>query len=233
MKKNRTLTKIANFMKKNMYYVLLFVCVAAVGTMITMTIINANEPDISIEAPAPDNNTPPAVEPEVILPEPSEPDTEVGGTDDQPVVDEPDTEVTAEPIVFGLPVDGTICSAYSDNELVYCSTLERWQTHAGVDYACSEGAEVMSVYGGVVESVTNDSLNGIVVTVNHGDGLYTKYGALSEANVEVGQTVSKGDVVGLAGNTALSEVNLGTHLHFETILDGKSVNPAVYSGENK
>ena len=51
--------------------------------------------------------------------------------------------------------------------------------------------------------------------------------------VEKGATVKKGDILGKAGNTALNEVNLGTHLHFETILDGKNINPVAYSGENK
>lgn len=228
MKKNNALKKFANFMKKNMYYVLLFVCVAAVGTMITMTILNTGEPDISVEAPKEENKNE-NKEPEVVLPEQNEPNEE----DQKPTVSEPNEEVTTQPIIFGMPVDGTVLCAYTDNELVYCSTLNQWQTHSGVDYACAEGADIKVVYDGVVESVTNDSLHGIVVTVNHGDGLYTKYGALGEVNVEKGATVKKGDILGKAGNTALNEVNLGTHLHFETILDGKNVNPVAYSGENK
>ncbi len=239
MKTNKTLNKLKTFMKKNMYYVLLFVCIAAVGTMITVTVLNSNEPDISIEAPKPDdsNNETPK-EPDTVIPAPEEPDgeDEPGSSDttpDEPVVTPPDTDVVTKPIVFGMPVEGSILCAYSDSELVYCTTLKQWQTHSGIDYACALGAEVKSVYEGTVESVTNDSLNGYVVTINHGNGLVTRYGALESVSVEEGAEVELGSVIGVAGNTALKEVNLGTHLHFETILDGKSVNPAVYSGENK
>lgn len=231
MKKNNFLSKIANFMKKNAYYVLLFVCVAAVGTMITLTVVNSNEPDISVQAPEPDDSVN-DTNPDPVIPAPT-PDDEKNNDASTPPVTEPDQDVSGEPIVFGMPVDGAVICGYTDSELIYCSTLNRWQTHTGVDYSCSDGAEVKAVYGGVVESVTTDSLNGTVITLNHGDGLYTKYGALSESKVAVGQTVSKGDTIALAGNTALSEVDLGAHLHFETILDGASVNPVVYSGENK
>lgn len=222
MKKNNFLTKIGTFLKKNLYYVLLFVCITAVGTMITLTVINAGEPDVSLEAPKPDDSTP----------VPETPD-ETNPTPENPPVENPDEDVSADPIIFGLPVDGSVLCEYSDNELVYCTTLKQWQTHSGIDYQCSEGDEIMAVYGGTVLSVSNDSLNGNVVTVDHGNGLVTKYGALGTVSVEVGQTVDKGTVIGTAGNSALNEVNLGTHLHFETLLDGVNVNPIQYSGENK
>lgn len=238
MKKNSFLNKVGTFFKKNMYYVLLFVCVAAVGTMITLTVIDANQPEIKIEAPTNDGNqnsdvVTPNPDQDVVIPTPD--DNEVVKPDDSEVVTpSPDEDVSTEPIVFGLPVDGaSVICEYSDSTLVYCSTLKRWQTHTGIDYACSEGAEVKSVYGGEVESVTNDSLNGYVVTINHGNGLVTKYGALGSVNVEKGASVQKGSVLGTAGNSALNEVELGTHLHFEALLDGVSVDPIAYSGENK
>lgn len=250
MKKNKAWSKIKNFMKKNMYYVLLFVCIAAVGTMITVTVLNSAEPDISIEAPEDENKKPDIQTPEDEIPTPENPDTQKpedekpdqtpedkpGSSDtdtNEPVVTPPDTDVVTKPIVFGLPVEGSVLCAYSDSELVYCTTLKQWQTHSGIDYACVEGSEVKAVYGGVVESVTTDSLNGTVVTINHGNGLVTKYGSLESASVTEGTEVELGTVIGVAGNSALKEVNLGTHLHFEALLDGKSVNPAVYSGENK
>ncbi len=231
MKKNSFLTKIGTFFKKNMYYVLLFVCVAAVGTMITLTVIDANQPDISIEAPSGDENK----TPDVITPAPDDSQVVTPAPDeDEVVTPAPDENVNAEPIIFGLPVDdATVLCEYSDNELVYCTTLKQWQTHSGIDYACSEGAEIKSVYKGTVTSVTNDALNGYVVTIDHGNGLTTKYGALASVSVETGATVEKGSIIGTAGNTALKEVNLGTHLHFETLLDGVSVDPMQYSGENK
>ena len=234
MKKNSFLNKVGTFFKKNMYYVLLFVCVAAVGTMITLTVIDANQPEISIEAPNGSNPNVQNPTPEVNLP--SDDKSEVVNPSPDESVNTPnqDETVSGGIIVFGLPVDeASVIGEYSDNELVYCSTLKRWQTHSGIDYACSQGAEVKSVYGGIVESVTNDSLNGYVVTINHGNGLVTKYGALDSVSIEKGASVEKGTVIGIAGNSALNEVDLGVHLHFETLLDGVNVDPIIYSGENK
>ena len=139
----------------------------------------------------------------------------------------------AKPIVFIAPVGGDILCQFSDNELVYCSTLKQWQTHTGIDYMATEGENVKCVYEGVVIDVSSDMLKGKVVKVDHGDGLVTVYGALDTVMVKVGATVSQGTTLGTAGNSALAEVELGTHVHFETILDGVSINPIVYSDENK
>lgn len=213
--------KLARFLKKNVYYVLLFACVLAVGTMITVTVVaTAPEDNLVIEAPDTDKGD-----------ETPEPTPEV--PDDKPSEDQPSEDVVAKPIVFIAPVGGEILCQFSDTELVYCSTLKQWQTHTGIDYTATEGESVKCVYEGTVLEVTNDMLSGNVVKVDHGDGLVTVYGALEEVTVKVGDKVTQGSQLGVAGNTALSEVNLGTHVHFETILDGKSINPIVYSGENK
>ena len=213
--------KLARFLKKNVYYVLLFACVLAVGTMITVTVVaTAPEDNLVIEAPDTDKGD-----------ETPEPTPEV--PDDKPSEDQPSEDVVAKPIVFIAPVGGEILCQFSDTELVYCSTLKQWQTHTGIDYTATEGESVKCVYEGTVLEVTNDMLSGNVVKVDHDDGLVTVYGALEEVTVKVGDKVTQGSQLGVAGNTALSEVNLGTHVHFETILDGKSINPIVYSGENK
>lgn len=213
--------RIGRFLKKNVYYVLLFACVLAVGTMITLTVVaTAPENDLVIEAPEGDegNNN-------------SEPTPEV--PDDKPNDGDASEDVVAKPIVFIAPVGGDILCQFSDNELVYCSTLKQWQTHTGIDYMATEGENVKCVYEGVVIDVSSDMLKGKVVKVDHGDGLVTVYGALDTVTVKVGDTVSQGATLGTAGNSALAEVELGTHVHFETILDGVSINPIVYSDENK
>ncbi len=212
---------LGRFLKKNVYYVLLIACVLAVGTMITLTIVqNGENNDVVIEVPdepADENQqTPP-------------PDDQTPG--DQTPGDEnnPSTDVVVDPIVFCEPVSGSVIGEFAVNELVYCSTLKQWQTHSGIDYSCEAGASVVSVYDGVVYAVSYDLLHGNVVTVDHGNGLMTKYGALDSVTVKEGDKVSQGTEIGKAGNTAMAEVATGTHLHFETLLDGASVNPIQYS----
>ena len=208
--------KLTQFLKKNVYYVLLFACVLAVGTMITLTIVGtAPNDDLVIEAPEDEN-----------------PNENPSGTPDGSE-DEPSEDVVAKPIVFIAPVGGDVLCSYVDNELVYCSTLKQWQTHTGIDYSASVGESVKCVYEGVVLEVTSDMLKGNVVKVDHGDGLVTVYGALDEVTVKVGDKLNQGDEVGKAGSSALAEVELGTHVHFETYLDGVSINPIAYSSDNK
>ena len=209
-------TKIKDFLRKNVYYVLLFACVLAVGTMITLTIVGTTpDDDLVIEAPDGGENPPQET--------PS----------DDPTEDDPTEDVVAKPIIFIAPVGGDILCNFSDTELVYCSTLKQWQTHTGIDYEASQGESVKCVYEGKVIDVTSDMLGGNSVTVDHGDGLVTVYGALDEVAVKVGDSVNQGDALGTAGNSALGEVDLGVHVHFETYLDGVSINPALYSSDNK
>jgi len=64
-----------------------------------------------------------------------------------------------------------------------------------------------------------------MVEVDHGNGLVTRYGHLSEISVKVGQQVKIGDVVGQVGSTGRST---GPHLHYETRIDGEAVDPQKF-----
>ncbi|MGZ8387517.1 MAG: M23 family metallopeptidase [Rhodoplanes sp.] len=63
---------------------------------------------------------------------------------------------------------------------------------------------------------------GRMVEIDHGNGLTTRYGHLSDIVVQVGQTVKIGHVVGRMGSTGRST---GPHLHYETRVDGEAVDP--------
>lgn len=142
-------------------------------------------------------------------------------------------ESSTAPVVFMYPVkDYTLGSTFTDTTLVYNNTLKEYTTHLGVDFIVAEGAEVMASSDGVVEQVNYDSLTGTTIVINHGDGLKTTYQSLSgDVAVEVGQKVAAGMMIGKASNSAGAEHSLGSHIHFSTIKDGKSVNPMNYLGE--
>ncbi len=61
--------------------------------------------------------------------------------------------------------------------------------------------------------------------IDHGNGLSTRYGHLSEINVKVGQIIALGQVIGAVGSTGRST---GPHLHYETRIDGDAVDPQKF-----
>mgnify|MGYP001496024063 CR=1 FL=1 len=128
-----------------------------------------------------------------------------------------------------LPVKGEIVRHYSVDELVYSQTLKEWTTHTGIDIAGTLGGEVRAALAGTVESIEEDSLKGIVITLAHEKGLKTVYMGLSTKDmVRVGQKIEKGQVISGIGRTAAFEITDDPHLHFEVLLNGKHQNPAEY-----
>lgn len=127
------------------------------------------------------------------------------------------------------PVQGKVLKGHSVDELVYSDTLKEWTTHSGMDIEAFVGAEVKAAMAGSVEEIIEDPLMGICITLAHDNGLKTYYANLSTGNmVSVGQKVDKGQIISGVGRTASSEILDNPHLHFEVILDDKSVDPKNY-----
>lgn len=104
----------------------------------------------------------------------------------------------------------------------------RW--HFGQDFRCPVGTEVHATGAGIVAYAGNDHDGyGIKVVIDHGYGYRTIYGHLSEFNVRRGQKVTRGDFIGLSGNTGTST---GPHLHYQIDLFGSHVNPLWYFQDN-
>ncbi|MDR0621662.1 MAG: M23 family metallopeptidase [Deltaproteobacteria bacterium] len=102
--------------------------------------------------------------------------------------------------------------------------------HQGLDLAGPVGTAVYAPAGGVVLTADwSGNGYGLMITVDHGFGLVTRYAHLSEVLVEAGQTIKRGDHIAKVGNTGRST---GPHLHFETILGGVPVDPMVFIKTN-
>jgi outer membrane murein-binding lipoprotein Lpp len=97
--------------------------------------------------------------------------------------------------------------------------------HAGVDFAGPPGARVISTGPGFVSFSGYKSGYGNVVEITHPTGYLTRYGHNSRNLVREGQTVQKGDPIAIIGSTGRST---GTHVHFEVVRDGNSLNPMRY-----
>lgn len=92
--------------------------------------------------------------------------------------------------------------------------------HTGTDMVTSVGTTVMAAKAGKVVEVSYGWSGGygIMVLIDHGGGLKTRYAHLSSAKVSAGEVVGAGEVIAASGNTGRST---GAHLHFEVIRNGR------------
>ncbi len=98
----------------------------------------------------------------------------------------------------------------------------RYQRHQGIDFRAATGTRVYASKAGRITFAGRKGGYGKVVVIEHEGNYSTYYGHLSRIRVKVGQTVAKGKVIGLSGNTGVST---GPHLHFEIRYKGRSENP--------
>ncbi len=97
--------------------------------------------------------------------------------------------------------------------------------HSGMDFRAASGSAVFAAAKGVVIAVDYNGGYGNMVDIDHGNGLSTRYGHMSQVLVTAGQQVNTGEVIGEAGSTGRST---GPHLHYEVRKGGIAVDPAVY-----
>ena len=127
------------------------------------------------------------------------------------------------------PVEGAVVTAYSMDKLLYNETMRDWRTHDGIDIAADAGTAVVAAKAGTVESVEADPIMGMTVTIQHQDKWETVYSSLTDApEVEAGDEVTAGQVIGFVGETAASESALGPHLHFAVLHDGAASDPESF-----
>jgi len=99
-----------------------------------------------------------------------------------------------------------------------------WRHH-GVDIAIAPGTPIFAAEAGTVDYAGWMRGYGYQVTIDHGNGLRTRYGHSSKLLVERGQRVGRGQLIALVGSTGHST---GPHIHFEVIANGTRVNPFMY-----
>ncbi len=210
---SQTGVKVAQFFKKNIYVILMIVCILAIATMITLAVVlNNNNADTVLKPIVSGDvsgNVPPVVKPD----DPNDDD-----------VIKPPTKLD---FVMADPLDEfTFGQTYSE-EHVFNATLNHWHPHEALDFLAKEGSNVKCVFDGTVKEVVKDGYSGTIVTIEHQDGFTTVYKLLDNVTVKAGDKVSKGDVI---GKVALVEDEMkdGAHIHLELYKDGKRINPLDY-----
>ncbi len=117
---------------------------------------------------------------------------------------------------FIYPISGRLTSAYG----------QRWgRLHGGIDLAAVTGTEIVSSDNGKVVFAGVSGSYGLLIKVDHGNGYVTYYAHCSEILADVGDCVSKGEVIALVGNTGNST---GPHCHFEIRYDNNRLDPLNY-----
>ncbi|MGO4889176.1 peptidoglycan DD-metalloendopeptidase family protein [Anaerobacillus sp. MEB173] len=138
-----------------------------------------------------------------------------------PVVDE--NEVT----IVGYFYDYEASADEQQAALVFYNNT--YYQNKGIDLASENGEsfDVTASLSGTVVKAEKDALLGHVVQIEHENGVVTHYQSLEDVQVEEGQEVKQGDILGRAGRNEYNR-DAGVHVHFEIRQDGIPVNPIDY-----
>jgi len=210
------------------YYIALILCAAAIGITSYVYYRNADQPeqaavretwedvpvgtlgteDVAVIATEPHSQTQPSVRP--AQPEPAAP-------------------APKKTLKTASPVSGEQIFGYSMEALSYNQTTRDWRVHNGVDLAAETGTPVLAAADGEVHSVREDETLGHTVVIRHSDGYTTCYSCLTEdIPVQPGDRVTLGQTIGHAGESAIVETALGSHVHFSVSLYDKPMDPAEF-----
>jgi murein DD-endopeptidase MepM/ murein hydrolase activator NlpD len=97
--------------------------------------------------------------------------------------------------------------------------------HSGLDFRGAVGEPARATAAGTVVQAGWNGGYGKMVEIDHGNGLSTRYGHLSEIDVTIGQSIRIGQTIGKIGSTGRST---GPHLHYETRVEGDAVDPQKF-----
>ncbi len=129
--------------------------------------------------------------------------------------EQPTTAAPTEQSRFAWPISGPIRRGFKSRG--------SGDYHDGLDITAARGAAVRAVAAGDVIFARRDNNQfGNLVVVDHGDGWHSAYGSLGRITVKKGHRVTKGERVGLVGDTSITKK---TELHFELRRNGKPVDP--------
>lgn len=124
---------------------------------------------------------------------------------------------------FSLPLDNEISTQYGVKRIINES---KESIHRGIDIRGREGEDVRASNSGKIVLAEELFFGGNTVLLDHGMGIYTVYMHMSGFSKKIGESVSKGDVIGFVGSTGRST---GPHLHFGIKAQELSVNPESFA----
>ena len=239
MSSNSSGNKLEAFFAGKGFYIVLFLCAAVIGVSAWMmavgneTMDKIDSKDVPLGVARVETIVVPPEKPAQEVMAPAEPEPEEAAVS-APAAEEPAEEVFAqevqaqppvEAVLWSWPVQGELDRVHQLEALAYDVTMGDWRTHDGIDISAALGTQVTAAHSGQVESVYNDDLYGLVMTVAHGDGSISLYANLESVNAEPGEWLERGQILGTVGSSALCEVGQTAHLHYALYVNGQSVDP--------
>lgn len=221
-----------SFFKGRGFYLVVMLCVAAVGALGYYTLMDAMKPDGSLiigtesESGRTVSEKPqsPSAPQSAQIPSQSYTSSQTREESADVVHNPGDTKT----VVYTAPLSGSVLKGFALDKLVKSVTMGDMRVHPAVDIAAPLGTPVCAAAAGIVEDVSedNDNLLGMTIVIKHSDGRRTVYANLSKTvHVKAGDTVRKGEVIGSVGKTAQCEAKDPSHLHLEVIEKGGQVDP--------
>ena len=125
-------------------------------------------------------------------------------------------------VKYPLTRNGAVITEFG---IYHQPVLDVWRYHPGVDIRCKKGDRVIAAEEGTVASITESNQESLLITLSHTHGWRTVYGQVGDVSVKVGDTVTKGQTLGLITQSATA---LEPHLHFEMRLNSKAINPLKF-----
>jgi murein DD-endopeptidase MepM/ murein hydrolase activator NlpD len=126
---------------------------------------------------------------------------------------------TIRTIPLGKPVNGNITSLFGKRK---DPVNHKKAFHTGIDFRGRRGDKVYATADGIVKKAFRNGGYGKYILIDHGNGYTTAFAHLQTMLVKKGERVTRGQLIGLVGNTGRST---GSHLHYEVCLDKKPINP--------
>lgn len=127
----------------------------------------------------------------------------------------------ATPSIY--PTAGYVSSTFKRQR--WHPLLDRPRPHEGLDIVAPAGTPIVAAAAGRVRHAGALGEYGLTIEIDHGHGLVTRYAHASRLLTAVGHLVTRGDTIGRVGSTGLA---MGSHLHYEVLVDGRPANPRNY-----
>lgn len=230
-------SKVVNFLKKEGFYVILFVCLCVVAVVAVVTVKDnkhsnssavqqssvSNNDKLSSQAANSEGKSSLNYDNALQVKKAAKPQNGSPKDNSQSVSKSVKTS-------FTKPVSGTLARGYSENPVYWDSTAS-YRPNLGYDIKCDLGTPVMTAMDGKVEKINTASQDGVEVIINHQNGLKTVYSNLdSRVKVTEGQNVTAGTIIGAVGKTTLRSAyeKYGDHLHFAVLNGDNFVDPGKY-----